>query len=94
MTAQVRRARKRPIELRYVLYSGFGEGGNGFDVLEWINNNGGQAFGRDGGLYVLTREGRVWADPGDRIFWGTRSEFYPVKPDVFSDVYDDLGLAS
>lgn len=42
------------------------------------------------GMEVHTLEGPITASIGDYIIKGTRGEFYPCKPDVFSDVYEVL----
>jgi len=38
-------------------------------------------------LHIPTPEGVMKADENDWIVKGIRGEFYPVKPDIFSDTY-------
>lgn len=43
----------------------------------------------DGSISIFTLEGTMSATPGDWIIRGTAGEYYPCKPDVFADVYED-----
>ena len=45
---------------------------------------------RDGRLIISTLEGLHWADPGDWIIRGVQGEFYPIKPNVFADSYEEV----
>lgn len=45
---------------------------------------------RDGRLIISTLEGLHWADPGDWIIRGVKGEFYPIKPNVFADSYEEV----
>lgn len=40
------------------------------------------------GLKINTLEGVMLASVGDYIIKGVHSEFYPCKPDIFSETYD------
>ena len=39
-------------------------------------------------VYIETLEGIMRADPDDWIVTGIRGEQYPVKPDIFSKLYE------
>ena len=41
-------------------------------------------------MKIQTREGRMTANPGDWIIMGTQGDFYPCKPDIFSDTYEEV----
>jgi hypothetical protein len=41
-------------------------------------------------LVITTLEGRMRADIGDYIIKGVQGEFYPCKPDIFAETYDEL----
>lgn len=43
----------------------------------------------DGGLFINTLEGCLTASPGDWIIRGVQGEFYPCKPDIFAQTYDE-----
>ena len=96
------RARHRPTEIDYMVFEGFGAGKNGFHVMAWINDNGGQAHGDDGLLYIKNnrRKGRNWVSPGDRVARRLRypsmeptNDFYRLEPEVWADAYDDISRA-
>lgn len=39
-------------------------------------------------LYIHTLEGKMEAKVGDWIVKGIAGEFYPVKPDIFDQIYE------
>lgn len=41
-------------------------------------------------LAIYTREGVMKADQGDWVIRGTHGEFYPCKPEIFSDIYEEV----
>jgi hypothetical protein len=41
-------------------------------------------------IKITTREGVMYAMPGDWIVKGTVGEFYPVKPDIFNEIYETV----
>lgn len=42
------------------------------------------------GIYISTLEGQMRADPGDWIIKGVQGEFYPCKPNIFADTYEEV----
>ncbi|QDB74857.1 hypothetical protein KNU56_gp80 [Gordonia phage Arri] len=38
---------------------------------------------------IDTLEGAMGASPGDFVIRGVQGEFYPCKPDIFAETYDD-----
>jgi len=44
----------------------------------------------EGGLIIKTLEGEHFASIGDYIIKGIKGEFYPCKPDIFRETYDQL----
>jgi hypothetical protein len=79
-------------------FTGFGEDGNGFEILDWVNSNGGNAHGTpDGKLYIKrpNRPGKTWIELGDRVGRRIRPDgtptrdFYRVEPEVWRDNYGD-----
>jgi len=45
---------------------------------------------KEKGLKIETREGTMYAQIGDFILRGIRGEFYPCKPDVFKESYENV----
>ncbi len=39
-------------------------------------------------ITVVTKEGSIYASPGDWIIRGTHNELYPCKPEIFADIYE------
>lgn len=42
------------------------------------------------GLKIFTLEGAMMADVGDMIIRGVAGEFYPCKPDIFAETYEEV----
>lgn len=42
------------------------------------------------GIAINTLEGRMRADYGDYIIKGVKCEFYPCKPDIFEQTYEEV----
>ena len=41
-------------------------------------------------MVIETLEGDMTANVGDYIIKGVQGEFYPCKPDIFKQTYDEL----
>lgn len=48
-----------------------------------------EAFQTEEELYIETLEGVMKANVGDWIIKGIKGEYYPCKPDVFWDTYEE-----
>jgi hypothetical protein len=67
--------------------------GNGFQIVSWINTEGGSAelhsLSRPPSyISIETLEGAMRANHGDWIIKGVQGEFYPCKPDIFEATYE------
>ena len=93
------KARKKPVEIEYLLW----DGQNHRDMYEFLEekteNDYIQAEGKNfyidhskvrGGLIIKTLEGEHIATVGDYIIKGVNGEFYPCKPDIFLKTYEIL----
>ena len=65
---------------------------NTVDVLTFCNNRGNIVASNedDMGLSILTLEGTMTANIGDYIIRGVKGEFYPCKPDIFEQTYEEV----
>lgn len=45
---------------------------------------------RDGRMVIATLEGGHWVNLGDYIIRGVQGEFYPCKPDIFEQTYEQV----
>lgn len=43
----------------------------------------------DGDLMIRTLEGDMRVSPGDYVIRGVQGEFYPIKPDIFEQTYEE-----
>lgn len=43
------------------------------------------------GISIATLEGTLLCSWGDYLVRGTQGEFYPVKPNIFEEIYDEAG---
>jgi len=80
-------------------FTGFGDEGNGFEIADWVNANGGDAHGTaDGRLYLKRGDdddepSKVWIALGDRVGRRIRpdgtptNDFYKLEPQVWDDAY-------
>lgn len=92
--------RKKPVEIEAIQWTGenqremFDFLTNGKKMDEYMTANG-KNFYIDhskvrGGLIIRTLEGEHIASIGDYIIKGVVGEFYPCKPDIFRDTYDEV----
>ena len=87
--------RKKPVVVEAIC-----NGGEWAPIRDWLVgfSGGGVAFpvlsappitrNRDGSLNIHTLEGTMRAEVGDWVIRGVRGEFYPCKPDIFSETYE------
>jgi hypothetical protein len=82
--------RKKPAVIDAVLYDGTKESIVAVDEL--IGNREDASFHKfvDDKLVIFTLEGNHEARAGDWIIKGVRGEFYPCKPDIFADTYEEM----
>jgi len=80
------RFRKRPVEIEAVQWTGH----NCTEVYDILNVGGSAWRGQFGSLVIPTLEGEVRADPGDWIIRGSKGEFYPCKPAIFEETYEEV----
>lgn len=48
------------------------------------------AWSANGDLMIITLEGTLHASIGDYIIRGVQGEFYPCKPDIFAETYEEV----
>jgi hypothetical protein len=106
MNTSVRIARKKPIDIRFMVWPG--GAANATPVIDWILAEGGTARYHEETvrpyngaapmgpvttpehIAIDTLEGVMQATPGDVIIRGIEGEFYPCKPGIFKNSYDIL----
>ena len=78
----IRTYRKIPITIKAVQY----DGDNLEEIREWLGSNLKTSEHHD--PVIVTLEGNMMIGQGDYIVQGTKGEFYPVKPDIFDQIYE------
>ncbi len=74
--------KKKPCVVEAVLWTGTNED----EIRAFV----GTAVFRPEGAIITTAEGLMLARPGDWIIRGVQGEFYPCKPDIFSQTYESI----
>lgn len=68
------------------------------EAAQWIGDNikeiedftkGNIVINEDNEIYIYTLEGVHLASIGDYIIKGIKGEFYPCKPDIFEQTYEE-----
>lgn len=80
-----RRYRKKPVEIEAVRWTG----DNHAEICEFIDPECFEIRAKEG-LVVHTLEGDHYASVGDYIIKGVKGEFYPCKPDIFEQTYEEV----
>lgn len=57
--------------------------GDRIKMFKWVS-------GPQSGIKIPTLEGEMLASPGDYIIKGVAGEFYPCKPDIFKQTYEEV----
>lgn len=77
--------RKKPVVIDAVEWTG--ENINDIcDFMSWRNVSHDERYG----LKIHTLEGEHHAAIGDMIIKGVAGEFYPCKPDIFKQTYEEV----
>lgn len=75
--------RKKPVVIEAVRFNG----SNYEEVREFIEQ---ETLCSDLSIVIPTLEGDMVAQKGDYIIKGVQGEFYPCKPDIFEETYDEI----
>lgn len=84
--------RKKPVVIEAVQWQGHNvdEVGNFMGSLVIGINKLSAAGVTEGSVLIDTLEGTMTASPGDWIIKGVQGEFYPCKPDIFGQTYEEV----
>lgn len=74
---------KKPVKVQAIKYTG-----NNFDEISIFAN--GNIFQYDEKVVIKTHAGYRYIVKGDWIIRGIKGEFYPCKPDIFEQIYDEV----
>ena len=76
--------RKKPVVIEALLYTGH----NSYDVNEFTRGEASNYT--ESQCTIHTLEGDMIASVGDYIIKGVKGEFYPCKPDIFFQTYEEV----
>lgn len=79
----IKKYRKKPVEVDAVQWTGC----NIKEIADFTE--GEMAINKDNQLCIFTLEGVHLALVGDYIIKGVKGEFYPCKPDIFEQTYEE-----
>ena len=84
----INKYRKRPVEVEAIQFDGW----NWREVYQFMSDEPlmfTQDFRKEEYILIETLEGVMKAKVGDYIIKGVHGEFYPCKPDIFHETYED-----
>ena len=79
----IKKYRKKPVEIEAVQWTGY----NIKEIADFTEGN--MAITEDNLLCIFTLEGIHLALVGDYVIKGIKGEFYPCKPDIFEQTYEE-----
>lgn len=85
----IKKCRKKPVVIEAIRFT---ENTDSNELAEFMGMDiaGVMAGLADDGFYIQTLEGVMKADDGDYIIKGVKGEFYPCKPDIFEQTYEEV----
>lgn len=78
--------RKKPVVVEVLKYEGVPVG----EAIRFCENKA--HIDVNANLYIRTLEGLMRVSIGDYIIKGVQGEFYPCKPDIFEETYEEVQL--
>ena len=83
----IKKYRKKPVVVEAMIFTGH----NANEVDKWINGADAESnWGHCDFFTIETLEGDMNAQIGDYIIKGIEGEFYPCKPSVFAETYEEV----
>ena len=78
--------RKKPVEIEAVRWTG-----SNISEVKRFMSSAVMAFNEQNlKISIKTLEGVITASPYDYIIKGVKGEFYPCKPDIFEETYEEV----
>ncbi len=84
----IKKYRKKPVVVDAVQW----DGANFKEILDFIGgvDERGRIDIHQDSIFIKTLEGDMQAKPKDFIIKGVNGEFYPCKPDIFYETYEEV----
>lgn len=78
--------RKKPVVIKAIQYTG----DNIPELTEFMFGGCNYTWTPTGGFFIHTLEGDMEISKGDFVIRGVKGEFYPCKPDIFEETYEQV----
>ncbi len=83
----MKKYRKKPVEVEAVQWIG----DNYYEIERFVGGDVSYKYpAEEKNLTIATLEGNITASNGDFIIKGVKGEFYPCKPDIFYETYEEV----
>ena len=86
----IKKYRKIPVVQEGIRYTGY----NAAEVLKFMGRSAHASEVVPDRMYgcilIPTLEGVLSAQPGDYVMKGVKGEFYPVKPHIFPEIFEEI----
>lgn len=79
----IKKYKKKPVVIEAMQWSGK----NTIDIDNFIGRH---CMEKDDGILIRTLGGVIRADIDDFIIKGVKGEFYPCRPDIFEQTYEEV----
>lgn len=88
----MKKYRKKPVVIEAMQFNGIDDY---MQIIKWVEASGETPSAdefeyRTPIMLIPTLEGTMSANPGDFIIRGIQGEFYPCKPDIFRETYEEV----
>ena len=82
----IKQYRKKPVVIEAIQWTG----NNHIEVAEFMFGANVYINKPKGYVEIETLEGKMFAEVNDYIIKGIKGEFYPCKPDIFEQTYEEV----
>lgn len=87
----VRTYRKKPVVIEAMWFGAYPDAQ---EICDWIGDDAHARNTQNGdgpvAVFIQTHEGTMCADIGDFVIREVQGEFYPCKPDIFAQTYEEV----
>lgn len=84
---EIQKFKKKPVVIKAARYDGTPF--NAEEIVEWIGADA-RYLPKEHSLEIVTLEGVMTVAEGDYVIKGIEDEFYPCKPGIFRDSYEEV----
>jgi len=98
MIDMIKKFRKKPVVIEAIQWDGTEQ--SALEIVRWMNGNSprfervakglAKTCAKIGKINIETKEGDINAIPYNWIIKGIVGEFYPCKPDIFAQTYEQV----